>query len=59
MHPDLKPGIRSRFEYIVSVERRCGAFIAGVELISEGVHERAVIDAARFMRKVTDKAHGR
>jgi hypothetical protein len=66
MHPDLKPGLRSRFvtvtveAEVIAVEGRTVRFHARAfddrDLISEGTHERVVIDNERFLRKVAEKA---
>jgi fluoroacetyl-CoA thioesterase len=54
--PGLTVEIRSRLD---AVEGRKLVFQVsahdGIDRISEGVHERHVIDAARFARKVADK----
>lgn len=45
---------------VIAVEGRTVRFRArahdGRDLISEGIHERVVIDTERFLRKVSDKA---
>ena len=57
------PGITVRVDAeVIAVEGRLVRFRARArddrELISEGTHERVVIDADRFLRKVADKARG-
>jgi fluoroacetyl-CoA thioesterase len=57
------PGMTVKVEAeVIAVEGRVVRFHArahdGRDLISEGTHERVVIDADRFLRKVAEKARG-